>query len=168
MGVMSGWEFFCALLLYPTSVIDTHLKLKFIQLKSMDGKSIECHLGLGLGKVIVNLNRGLISTSASSFPVLHLLPISGSPVLFFFPFLVLHLHHHLRSCSSLELKSLRLKFYVAKLCPSHQSELEFESLNFRHRSQVFKTRNASFQISFSHMLTYYIFSPHCANLQNPS
>ena len=78
MGAMSGWEFFCALLLYPASVIDTHLKLKFIQLKSMDGKSIQCHLGLGFGKVIVNLNHGLISTSASSSLVLHLLPISGS------------------------------------------------------------------------------------------
>ena len=78
MGAMSGWEFFYALLLYPVSVIDNHLKLKFIQLKSMDGKSIQCHLGLGLGKVIVNLNHGLIGTSTSSSPVLHLLPISGS------------------------------------------------------------------------------------------
>ena len=85
MGAMSGWEFFCALLLYPMSVIDTHLKLKFIQLKSMDDKSIQCHLGLGLGKVIVNLNHGLIGTSASSSPVLHLLPISSSPVLLLLP-----------------------------------------------------------------------------------
>ena len=85
MGAMSGWEFFYALLLYPMSVIDTHLKLKFIQLKSMDDKSIQCHLGLGLGKVIVNLNHGLIGTSTSSSPVLHLLPISSSPVLLLLP-----------------------------------------------------------------------------------
>ena len=127
MGARSGWEFFCALLLYPMSVIDTHLKLKFIQLKSMDGKSIQCHLGLGLGKVIVNLNHGLIGTSASSSPVLHLLPISSSPVLLLLPI----------SGSSSSLPSsfvfffgTRVEFHVAKPCPSQQSELESLKLNF--------------------------------------
>ena len=47
-------------------------------------------------------------------------------------------------------------------------KLEFESLDFRHRSRVLKTCGASFQNSSNHMLTYYIFSPYCANLQNPS
>ena len=47
-------------------------------------------------------------------------------------------------------------------------EIEAFKLKFRHRSRVFKTRDASFQCPFQRMLTYYIFSPHCANLQNPS
>ena len=47
-------------------------------------------------------------------------------------------------------------------------ELEFESLDFRHRSQVLKTQDASFQNHFQRMLTYHIFSLHCANLQNLS
>ena len=53
-------------------------------------------------------------------------------------------------------------------CSTTVVELEFESLDFRHRSRVFKTRDASFQNSFERMLTNYILSPHHANLQNPS
>ena len=53
-------------------------------------------------------------------------------------------------------------------CSTAAVELEFESLDFRHRSRVLKTCGASFQNSSNHMLTYYIFSPYCANLQNPS
>ena len=53
-------------------------------------------------------------------------------------------------------------------CSTAAIELKFESLNFLHQSRVFKTQDASFQNSFERMLTYYIFSPHYASLQNPS
>ena len=55
-----------------------------------------------------------------------------------------------------------LNWYMAAV------ELEFESLDFCCRSQVFKTQDASFHYPFQRMLTYHIFSPYCANLQNPS
>ena len=41
-------------------------------------------------------------------------------------------------------------------------------LELHHWSRVFKTQDASFYFPFQHMLTYHIFSLHCANLQNPS
>ena len=43
-------------------------------------------------------------------------------------------------------------------------ELEFESLDFRHQSQVFKNRDSSFQNSFKRMLTYYIYSLYWAKM----
>ena len=42
----------------------------------------------------------------------------------------LHLHRHLRSFSSMELKSLRLKFHVTKTSSCQQSKLESLWLNF--------------------------------------
>ena len=44
-------------------------------------------------------------------------PERSSDLLLLPSFLVLHLHCHLRSSSSLELKSLRLKFHVTKSSP---------------------------------------------------
>ena len=42
----SGGELFCALFLYPASIINTHLELIFNRLKSMDFKQIVVHLTL--------------------------------------------------------------------------------------------------------------------------
>ena len=87
--------------------------------------------------------------ASSSFPVL----LSSIPCFFFFffpnstssdlrspkrssdlillpSFLVLHLHHHLRWFSSMELESLRLKFHLTKTSPCQQSKLESLWLNF--------------------------------------
>ena len=86
--------------------------------------------------------------ASSSFPVL----LSSIPCFFFFfpystssdlrspksssdlillpLFLVLHLHRHLRSCSSMELESWRLKFHLTKTSPCQQSKLKSLWLNF--------------------------------------
>ena len=42
----SGGELFCALFLYPASIINTHLELIFNRLKLMDFKQIVVHLTL--------------------------------------------------------------------------------------------------------------------------
>ena len=88
-----------------------------------------------------------LAPASSSSPVL----LSSIPCFFFFlystssdlrsperssdlvllpSFLVLHLHHHLRSFCSMELKSLRLKFHVTKTSSCQQSKLESLWLNF--------------------------------------
>ena len=132
------------------SVIDTHLKLKFIQLKWMDGKSIQCHLGLGLGKVIVNLNHGLISTSTSSSPILLLLPIFGSLVLLLLPI----------SGSSSSLPSLFVFFGTQVPCGKNLSisairTRVFEA-RFFHWTWACKAQDVIFLISFRFLLTNYI------------
>ena len=122
----------------------------------MDGKSIQCHLGLGLGKVIVNLNHGLIGTSASSSPVLHLLPISGSPVLLLLPI----------SGSSSSLPSSFVFFFGTQVfktrvpCGKTLSISTIKTRVFKaqffHRTRASKSLDVIFLIYFLFLLTNYI------------
>ena len=67
MGAISGREFFCALFLYPASVIDTDLKLTFIQLKSMESYSFQIYIILG--EVIDRITFGWLNFPLNLFSI---------------------------------------------------------------------------------------------------
>ena len=131
-----------------------HVKLKFLRLEFHHLLS-QCLFFFSSSSsllqpvLLLSLFFSPPARASSSFPVL----LSSIPCFFFFffpystsldlrspkrssnlillpSFLVLHLHRHLRCCSSMELESLRLQFHLTKTSPCQQSKLESLWLNF--------------------------------------